>query len=76
MFFVAFNIFSLCVIFVHLINVCLGVFLLGFILYGAPCASLTSLTICFSMMEKFSAIISSNIFSDPCFFFLILLGRL
>ena len=32
--FVAFNTFSLSLIFVDLINVCLNVFLLGFILYG------------------------------------------
>src|SRR5574342_125739 len=30
----AFNICSLCLIFVNLINMCLGVFLLGFILFG------------------------------------------
>ena len=30
----AFNIFSLCLIFVSLINMCLGLFLLGFILMG------------------------------------------
>ena len=30
----AFNILSLCLVFVSLINMCLGVFLLGFILYG------------------------------------------
>ena len=31
----AFNILSLCLVFVSLINMCLGVFLRGFILYGA-----------------------------------------
>ena len=30
----AFNIFSLCLIFIHLINMCFGVFHLGFILFG------------------------------------------
>ena len=30
----AFNILSLCLVFVSLISMCLGVFLLGFILYG------------------------------------------
>ena len=35
----AFNIFSLYLIFDSLINMCLGVFLLGFILYGTLCAS-------------------------------------
>lgn len=33
-FLVAFNIFSLSLIFLHLINVCLGMFPLGFIIYG------------------------------------------
>ena len=33
----AFNILSLCLVFVSLINMCLGVFLLGFILYGTLC---------------------------------------
>ena len=30
----AFNIYSLCLIFIYLINMCLGVFCLGFILFG------------------------------------------
>ena len=34
----AFNILSLCLVFVSLISMCLGVFLLGFILYGTLCA--------------------------------------
>ena len=38
---VAFNILSLSLIFVILINMCLGVFLFGFILPGTPCASWT-----------------------------------
>ena len=38
-FFAAFNIFSLNLTFVSLINMCLGVFLLGFILYGTLCVS-------------------------------------
>ena len=33
----AFNIHSLCLVFVSLISVCLGMFLLGFILYGTLC---------------------------------------
>ena len=38
---VAFNILSLCSVFVSLISMCLGMFLLGFILYGTLCASWT-----------------------------------
>ena len=37
----AFNILSLCLVFVSLISMCLGMFLLGFILYGHLCASWT-----------------------------------
>ena len=51
-----------------LINMCLGVFLLGFILYGTICASWTWLTISSSILGKFSTIISSKIFSYPFFF--------
>ena len=63
----AFNIFCLYLIFDSLINMCLGVFLFGFILYGTLCASWTWLTISFPMLGKFLIIISSNIFSDPFF---------
>ena len=61
----SFNILSLSLNFVSLITVCLGVFLLGFILPGTFCASWTWLTIFFPMLGRFSAIISSNIFSGP-----------
>ena len=37
----AFNILSLCLVFVGFISMCLGVFLLGFILHGTLCASWT-----------------------------------
>ena len=58
---VAFNIY-LSLIFVSLIIMCLGVFLLRFILSGTLCGSWTWLTLSFLMLNKFSAIMSSNIF--------------
>ena len=66
----AFNIFSLNLIFDSLINMCLRVFLLGFIL-GTLCASWTWVAISLPMLGKFSTIIPSNIFSGPfsLFFF-------
>ena len=64
----AFNIFSLCLVFVSLISVCLDVFLCEFILYGVLCASWTWLTISFSMLGKFSNIIYSKFFSYAFFF--------
>ena len=62
----AFNILSLCLVFVSLISMCLGMFIFGFILYGTLC--LLDLTISFSMLGTFSTIISSKIFSNPFFF--------
>ena len=59
----AFNICSLCLIFVNLINMCLGVFCLGFILFGTLCVSWTWVIISFPILGKFSTIISSRIFS-------------
>ena len=50
MWFVAFNIFSLYLIFVSLINMCLGMFLLWFILYGTLCTSWTWVTISFPIL--------------------------
>ena len=64
-----FNILYLCLVFVSLISMCLGMFFLGFILYRTLCASWTWLTIFFSMLGKYSTIISSKIFSYPFFFF-------
>ena len=52
----AFNIFSLYLIFDSLINMCLGMFLLGFILCGTLCSSWTWLTISFPLLGKFSTI--------------------
>jgi len=59
----AFNVLSLCLVFVSLISMCLGVFLLGFILIGTLCASGTWLAISFSMLGKFSTLIPSKFFS-------------
>ena len=63
-----FNILYLCLVFVSLISMSLGMFLLGFILYGALCTSWTWLTISFPMLEKFSTIISSKNLSYTFFF--------
>ena len=65
----AFNICSLCLIFVNLINMCLGVFRLGFILFEALWVSWTWVIISFPILGKFSTIISSSIFSWSFFFF-------
>ena len=62
---VAFNTLSLSLIFVSLIAMCLSVFLLVFILPGTLCASWTWLTISFPTLGKFSASMSSTIFSGP-----------
>jgi len=59
----AFNICSLCLIFVNWINMCLGVFRLGFILFGTLWVSWTWVIISFYILGKFSTIISSSIFS-------------
>jgi len=64
----AFNILSLCLVFVSVISMCLCVFLPGFILNGPLCACWTWLTISVSMLGKFSTILSSKIFSYPFFF--------
>ena len=63
----AFNICSLCLIFVNLIITCLGVFHLGFILFGTLWVSWICVAISFPILGKFSAIISSSIFSWPFF---------
>ena len=59
----AFNICSLRLIFVNLINMCLGVFHLGFILFGTLWVSWSWVIISFPILGKFSTIISSSIFS-------------
>ena len=58
----AFNICSLCLILVNLINMCLGVFHLGFILFGTLWVSWTWVIISFPILGNFSTIIS-RIFS-------------
>ena len=65
----AFSILSLCLVFVSLISMCLGVFLFGFILYGTLCASWTWFNISFSMLGEFSTIICLKFF----FFFNLIL---
>ena len=70
-----FNIFSLYLMFANLINMCLGVFHLGFILFETLWVSWTCVTIFFPILGKFSAIISWSIFTWP-FFFCLLLGLL
>ena len=63
----AFNIYSLCLIFVNLINMCLEAFHLGFILFGTLWVSWTWVIISFPILGKFTTIISSIIFTW-CFF--------
>ena len=63
----AFNICSLCLIFVNLINMCLGVFCLKFILNGTLWVSWTWVSISFPILGKFSTIISLSVFSWPFF---------
>ena len=62
-----FSICSLCLIFVNLINMCLGVFHLGCILFGTLWISWTWVAISFPILGKVSTIISSSIFSWPFF---------
>ena len=63
----AFNSSYLCLIFVNLINMCLGLFRLGCILIGTLWVSWTWVAISFPILGKFSAIISSSNFSWPFF---------
>ena len=55
----AFNICSLCLIFVNLINMSLGVFCIGFILFGTLWVAWTWVIISFPILGTFSTIISS-----------------
>ena len=63
----AFNICSLCLIFVNLINMFLGVFCFGFILFGTLWVSWAWVASCFSILGKFWTIFSSSSFSWPFF---------
>ena len=62
-----FNIVSLYLVFISLISMCPGMILLGFILYGTLCACWTWLTVSFSMLGKFTTIMSSTFFLYPFF---------
>ena len=76
--FAAFNILSLCLVFVKFISMCPGMFLLGFVLYGTLCIACIDYLFPFgkiSMLGKFSTIISSK-FSHTLCFSLLLLGPL
>ena len=65
----AFNICSLCLIFISFINVCLGVFCFWFILFEPLRVSSSWVAISFPSLGKFSTIISSSIFSCLLFLF-------
>ena len=71
----AFNICSLCLIFVNLINMCLGVFRLGFILFGTLWVSWTWVIISFPIFGNFQ-LLSPQVFSHGLSFCLLLLGLL
>ena len=70
----AFGTLSFCLVFVGLTSLCLGVFLLGFILYGTLCASWT----CFLFhigeifnhnLQKFSHTLSFSLLLGPLLFY-------
>ena len=61
--------FYLCLIFVNLNNICLGMLCLGFFLFGTLWVSWTWVVISFPILGKFSTIISSSIFSWSFFLF-------
>ena len=63
----AFNICFLCFIFVSLISMFLGVFCLGFILFGTLWVSWTWVAISFPILGMFSTVVSSSILSCPFF---------
>ena len=63
----AFSICSLYLIFISLINMCLGVLCLWFVLFGSLWVSWILVAISFPILWKFSTIISSSIFSCHLF---------
>ena len=63
----AFNIFSLCLILINSINMCLGVFHFEFTLFETLWVSWTWVAISFPILGEFSTIISSGVFSWPFF---------
>ena len=71
----AFSMCSLCLTFVNLINMCLGVFHLGFILFGTLWVSWAWVIISFPGLGEFSTVIS-QVFSHGLSFCLLLLGLL
>ena len=71
----AFNICSLCLIFVNLTNMCLGVFHLVFILFGTLWVSWTWVAVSFLILGNFQ-LLSPQVFSHGLSFCLILLGLL
>ena len=60
----AFNSLSLSLVFVILVTVCLGVFLIGLILYGFLFISQTWVTVSFPRLGRFSTTISPNILGE------------
>ena len=65
----AFNVLSLCLVFVTLISMCLGMFLLRFILYGTLCASCPWLTIPFPCWGSFNYNLFKNFLISFLFLF-------
>ena len=69
----AFNFLSLCLVFVSLISMCLGMFLFGFILYGTLCFLDLIDYFLFCVGEIFNYSLFKNFLIPPLFFSLLLL---